>query len=542
MKTSRVLAPALAALCLTMVALVSAGEPSAAGRESARQAPPRPNIVLVMVDDMRADDLRFMPLTRRLIGDAGVRFANSFSPNPLCCPARASALTGLYTHNHRVFHVNAPWGFRVFNDRSTVATWLRRVNYATVYLGKYLNGYGWMRKPGAESGNSLHYVPPGWTEWRASIDSGLPAGHPANGGTYQFFDTTLSRNGQGFQPLEGRYQSRAYGRITEEIVERRAAAPRPFFLQVSFTAPHTGGPTEPDDPGWVNRSDGQREWYGTTARPADVRGMFDSRITAAPGASWLDPDFSDKPDYLQIRPLMNAGERVASLEETRQRAEALWVVDRQVGRTIDALRRSGELANTLVLFTSDNGFYLGEQRIRHGKTFPHEPSIRVPLLMRGPGIPAGQVRHDPVTSMDLAPTLAAAAGVRPGSQVDGQSMLRVARTGDQGWRRGILTESKPEEGGVRDTDEAGGPLGPGEQPDIRYALGVRTPHHLYVNLANGQEELYDMRTDPQQYDNLVGEPEHRPTLQLLRGVLAQLRDCDGAECRVPLPPDLAEVP
>ena len=376
-----------------------------------------------MVDDMRADDLRFMPLTKRLIGGAGVTFTNSFSPDPLCCPARASALTGLYTHNHRVFDVNPPWGFRVFDDRSTVATWLQGGGYATVYLGKYLNGYGWMSRPGAESGNSLHYVPPGWSQWRASIDSGLPAEHPANGSTYNFFDTTLSRNGEGFQALEGEYQSRAYGRITEQIVARRAAAPRPFFLQVSYTAPHTGLPDEPDDPGWVRRSDGTRERFGTPARPEDVKGLFDDRLTAAPGATWRDPDFSDKPAYLQSRPPMNEAEHRASLEETRQRAEALWVVDRQVGRTIDVLRRSGELANTHVVFTSDNGFYLGEQRIRHGKVFPHEPSIRVPLLMRGPGIPSGQVRRDPVVSMDLAPTVAAAAGVSPSTSVDGQSML-----------------------------------------------------------------------------------------------------------------------
>ena len=542
MTPCRVLAPTVVALGLATVTLASAGEPPAAGIESTRQAPPRPNIVLVMVDDMRADDLRFMPLTEQLVGDAGVRFANSFSPNPLCCPARASALTGRYTHNHRVFDVNAPWGFRSFNDRSTVATWLQGGGYATAYLGKYLNGYGWMRRPGAASGNSLRYVPPGWGEWRASIDAGLPAQHPADGGTYRFLDTTLSRNGEGFQPLEGEYQSRAYGRITEQIVARRAAAPRPFFLQVSFTAPHNGSPDEPDDPGWVTRSDGKREWYGTTARPADVRGRFDAQVTAAPGATWLDPDFTDKPSYLWGRPLMNAAEKQASLEETRQRAEALWVVDRQVGRTIDALRRSGELENTLVVFTSDNGFYLGEQRIRHGKVFPHEPSIRVPLLMRGPGIPAGQVRHDPVVSMDLAPTLAAAAEVRPSTSVDGVSMLRVARTGDQGWRRGILTESRPLESTVRNTDEAGGPLEAGEHADVRYALGVRTPHHLYVDLATGEEELYDMRTDPHQYDNLVGEPAHGATLQQLRGVLAQLRACDGVQCRVPLPPELTDVP
>ncbi|QIK66650.1 sulfatase [Nocardioides sp. HDW12B] len=533
---------ALLALLLALLVGV-APSPAPAARAAAApapaSAPARPNIVLLMVDDMRADDLRFMPRTRRLIGGEGVTFSRSFSPNPLCCPARASALTGRYTHNHRVFHVYAPWGFRSFDDRSTVATWLQHAGYATIHLGKYLNGYGFMREPGATSGSSVHYVPPGWTQWRASLDGGLPPGHPARGSTYEFFDTTLSRNGEGFQPLEGQYQTRAYGRIAREIVTRRAAGARPFYLQVAFTAPHNGGPIEPDDPGDVKRSDGKLEHFGTTARPDDVKGRFDRTLTAAPGASWHDPDFSDKPAYLAVRPPLNDAERAAMLEETRQRAEALWVVDQQVERTIETLRATGELDRTLVVFTSDNGFYLGEQRFRHGKVFPHEPSIRVPLLMRGPGIPAGAIRRDPVMSMDLAPTFAAAAGVVPPATVDGQSVLSVARNGDVGWQRGVLTESRPEGSIVRDTDEAGRPLGGGGTADIRYAIGVRTAHFLYVDLATGEEELYDLRTDPEQYVNLAGRPEYAATQALLREVLSRLRACDGAECRQPLPPELA---
>src|SRR5690606_8079350 len=125
----------------------------------------RPNLVLIMFDDMRDDDLRFMPHTRRLVGGAGVRFVNSFSPNPLCCPARASSLTGQYSHNHRVYDVRAPYAFHSFDDRSTLATWLQKAGYATVYLGKYLNLYGEQPEPGASRGRSVRYVPPGWTDW-----------------------------------------------------------------------------------------------------------------------------------------------------------------------------------------------------------------------------------------------------------------------------------------------------------------------------------------------------------------------------------------
>jgi arylsulfatase A-like enzyme len=492
-----------------------------------------------MVDDMRDDDLKYMPWTRRLLVRKGVRFVNSFAPFPLCCPARASVLTGVYTHNHRVFDVVAPYAFPSFRDRSTIATWLRKAGYATIYVGKYLNGYGSLPRPGARTGRSLHYVPPGWTSWRASIDGGLPASDPRAGGTYQFFDTTLSRNGNGFDNYAGRYQTRVYGDITEQVIRRRAPADRPFFLYMSYTAPHHGGPVEPDDPKPVRRNDGVTVTFQTTARPDDVKGRFDSTVRDAPGIGWRDPDFSDKPRYLRKLPRINDAERRAMREVARQRAEALWVVDRQVRRTVDALAAAGELARTLILFTSDNGYFLGEQRMRQGKIYPHEPSLRVPLVLRGPGIPADQRRRDPVTSIDIAPTLAAAAGVTPTTRVDGVSMLGVARHGDRGWTRGILTETGPMFGVRRDTNERGEPLSSGGVRDVRYLIGVRTSRYLYVDVATGEQELYDLASDPRQYVNLAGRASHREILDLLRTSLSRLRACDGDTCGAPLPPQLA---
>jgi N-acetylglucosamine-6-sulfatase len=502
----------------------------------------RPNVVMIMVDDMRADDLRYMPWTRRLIGREGVNFRNSFAPYPLCCPARASVLTGQYTHNHRVFHVNKPWGFTSFNDTSTVATWLRRAGYATEYLGKYLNGYGRMPEPGADSGKSLHYVPPGWSMWRASIDGGMGS-RPKAGKTYEYYDTTLSRNGLGFTNYAGRYQTHVYGELSEQIIDTRAASDKPFFLYASYTAPHNGGPVEPDDPKFVRRDDGARTWFGTPARPDGVKGMFDSVIAAAPGASWADPDFSDKPDYLRSLPPLNDAERIAVRDKTRQRAEALHEVDLQVRRTIEALKRSGELEETMVLFTSDNGYFLGEQRLRQGKIFPHDASLRVPLLVRGPGIPKNEDRFDPFLSIDYAPTLAQLAGVRPATPVDGVSMLRVARHGDRGWKRAVLTETGPGSV-VRDADESGAPLDiddPG-QADIRWAIGIRSDRYLYIDLASGEEELYDMAVDPRQYDNLVDDDSYAAVLEKLRAELHRMRACDADACSAPMTSELRTAP
>jgi len=498
---------------------------------------PRPNIVFIMVDDMRDDDVRYMPWTRRLVGDRGVRFVNSFVPLPRCCPARASVLTGLYPHNHGVYDVRPPYGFSSFDDSSTLATWLQDAGYWTGYLGKYLHEYGAAPPYGAQAGNSLHYVPPGWENWRASIDGGLPWDHPKAGSTYSFLDTTLSRNGKGLDNYEGRFQTGLYGTLAEKILQRRARSSQPFFYYLSFTAPHAGLPVEPDDPTLHPRNAG-RDWFQTTARPRWTWGMFDDVIKAAPGADWADPDISDKPPFIKNDPPLNRTEKAALLELTRQRAEAMAAVDRQVRRIIGVLRETRVLERTLVVFTSDNGFFLGEQRRRQGKVLPYEPSIRVPLLMRGPGIPAGGTRHDPFMSIDFAPTLAAAAGIAPPAPVDGASMWSVARNGDKGWDRPVLTETGSMFNQVRDTDLAGGTLEKDELRDPRFMIGIRTGRYLYTDAASGMTELYDLRRDPQQYDNVARDPAYARTVTLLRTALERARACRGTECHGPLPEEL----
>lgn len=132
----------------------------------------RPNIVVIMLDDMRADDLDgpWMQQTRRLLGAQGVRFANTVVPLPLCCPARSSFLTGQYPHNHGVWAHSEPWGYPALDDRETLPVWLQRAGYNTAFLGKYLNDYrGQHPDTGAIDGT--FYVPPGWSDWKASLAS-----------------------------------------------------------------------------------------------------------------------------------------------------------------------------------------------------------------------------------------------------------------------------------------------------------------------------------------------------------------------------------
>jgi arylsulfatase A-like enzyme len=201
------------------------------------------------------------------------------------------------------------------------------------------------------------------------------------------------------------------------------------------------------------------------------------------------------------------------------------------------LEATGELDNTYVLFTSDNGFFLGEHRRRHGKTLPYEPSLRVPLLLRGPGIPAGERRTDPFAMIDFAPTFLAMAGAQPEPSVDGQSMLGVAEHGDRGWRRGILTETGPREIGpdVAISGLLDRPRGPSP---LRFSQGVRTARYLYVEHASRERELYDLRRDPGELVNLVDRPAQASVVRALARQLDLLRACRAAGCRVPLPASL----
>lgn len=515
----------------------------AAGAGGASLAAGQPNLLVITVDDMREDELAWMPRTRALLGDAGVVFANSFSPYPLCCPARSSFLTGQYTHNHEVWSHQEPWGFQALRDRETLPVWLQRAGYETAFLGKYLNGYGSQPAPDGSAPRSTTYVPPGWDDWRGAIDGGPGPDFPdKDGGTYRFFSTTLNDDGE-FYLEPGRYQSDVFGDLSAQVVTDAAGDDVPFFLWANYVAPHHGLPAEPDDPRPIKRADGEVTRFQTTARPAEVRGMFDDVLTRAPGATGED-DVSDKPSFIRDLPPLNDAEQAGLLETARQRAEALEVVDRQVEKTIAALEATGELDRTIVAFTSDNGYFLGEHRIRQGKILPYEPALAVPLLVRGPGIPAGEVRKDPFTSIDFAPTLLAAAGVpgasgstgAAGVRLDGVDLLDVARSGDRGWDRAVLTETGPR-AIIQGLDESGPaltPRDPGPSPQ-RFSQGVRTRDFLYVEHATGEVELYDMRLDPGQLTNVAARPAYARDRALLARTLDRLRSCSGSACAAPLP-------
>lgn len=529
------------ALMTLLVALV-AGHASAAPASSptpitsaTREAPRPPNIVVVMADDMRVDDLRFAPRVRRLVGRHGITFENSFAPYPLCCPARASFLTGVHAHRHHVWSHEKPWGYQSFDDSRTLATSLRRAGYRTGFVGKYLNGYG--PQDSKVSGRpSYRYVPRGWSDWRAAFEDPHVPG--IRGGTYYYFNTPYNVNGRVDNSHGGRYQTGVIGDFAVSMARRFGDRPDPFFMYVNFVAPHHGGPVEPDDPEWLRSRDGRRRLMQTPARPDWVKGRFDDVVRRGAGlprgGGPAERDVADKPGRLGRLPEFTRRERDALREATRQRAESIWVMDQQVARLVRQLKRSGEWRRTVLVFTSDNGYLLGEHRIYGGKIWGHEPSLRVPMLVTGPGMrgrgEAGRRRYDPITTVDLAATVVDLAGAEPPHAPDGVSRVPTLLEGDRGWTTPVLHEAL----------HTGGRKG-GDFDDVRTAIGIRTARYAMLRYRNGAE-LYDLADDAVENRNRWRSEAYRDVRDDLMEVWRAMKDCRREECQVALPESLSAGP
>ncbi len=495
----------------------------------------RPNLVVIETDDMRTDDLRWMPNVRHLVADEGLTFRNSFAPNPLCAPSRASLLTGQYSQNNGVFTVKPDNSFGAFDDSRTLATSLNAAGYNTAFLGKYLNGYG--EQDSKVTGQpSFRYVPAGWTDWYGSVNRPANSGYPS-GGTYNYYHALFNVNGRIDDTHKGQYQSRVEGRMATRLVKRYHRSAKPFFLYFAPIAPHFGLPVEKDDPTDVVWPDtGKREKMMTPARPKGVRGIFDQQIPRASGMPQdggpAQRDVSRNPRPMRSLPELSAQERVAVRSLTRQRAETLFAFDKQVKRLVTTLKATGEYANTVLVFTSDNGYFLGEHRLRQGKIRAHEPSLRVPFLISGPGVPHG-TRYDPVTTVDVTATLLDLAGATPPHPADGVSVVPSFRR-DRGWTAPVLTEGTLADRVFARAAKRGNPL----FRDARTTIGVRTPGWVYIRYNSGDGELYDLDRDPNELRNHYGQAAYAEVQATLDRVWLGLKDCAGASCRAPLPPSL----
>lgn len=486
-RTTRLLAAALA-LCAFI--------PNAAAAD-------RPNVVMLMTDDQTVADLDAMPRTRAVLARRGVTFDRSYVSYPVCCPSRATYLSGQYAHNHGVLGLYPPTGgYGRFDHSNALPVWLEGAGYATAHIGKYMNGYRMALGAGQ---------PPGWTEWYGAVD----------GSTYLMWGYTLDENGvlrTYGTPLEEDprlYQTDVYRDRAVDFIARRAPSRRPFFLSVAFLAPH-------------HESAAVRAITGRFVRPAPrhAGALAGTPLPAPPG--FAEHDRSDKPRYLRRRPQLTAAgvDRIA--EQFHDRRESLLAVDEAVEAIVAALRRAGELDDTYVILTSDNGYMQGEHGVPNGKLLPYDPSTRVPLIVRGPGIRPGVVSHELVGNVDLAPTIAQLAGARAGRVLDGRSLLPFARHPRRCSRRALLHETGGRYFVRRRDQDAGG------MPTVRRVLsyrGVRTRRWLYVEYRNGERELYDLARDPYELHSIHADPRARRTLRVLHSTLRRLAHCRGRSCR-----------
>ncbi len=437
-----------------------------------------PNIVVFMTDDQNVAALRVMTSVRTLLAQQGVTYANNFVSYPLCCPSRATYLTGQYPHNHGVMGNSLPdGGYYKLRGGETLPVWLSRAGYQTAHIGKYLNGYG--------TQDPLE-VPPGWGEWYGATDPS----------TYRMWGYTLNENGvlrtYGQDNVEdpALYQTDVYRAKAVNYINRKAPGAAPFFLSVATLAPHV-------EVGWA-AGNGDRN-----PRPAPRhRGAFGTEPLPKP-PSYNELDVSDKPAHIRNLPLINAATEARILKTYRSQLESLLAVDEAVAAIVAALQANGELANTLFVFTADNGWMQGEHRIPNGKVHAYEESVRTPLILRGPGLPANTTRTVSSSNVDLAPTVLDAAGAVPGITVDGRSLLPVIAS------RNLLVETGPRTDGSR------------------WYTAVRTPRFLYAEYSSGEKELYDHNNDPYQLRSRHADPAYAAAMGMLATELARLRTCAG---------------
>ncbi len=494
--------------CLSVFLLLVAGcsGSETSQQEEAESPAEPPNLIFVLTDDLDFASAQKMPEIGSLLVDEGLSFERAFVSHPVCCPSRATILTGLYDHNHNVISNNYPsGGFQKFVDEgheeNSIAVRLQEEGYKTGFFGKYLNEY---------PGDDPTHVPPGWDEWYGKLNG------------QQLYDYGINENGEVVSyggETEDFFTDVLSGQATD-FVGRAAPEDQPFFAYVAPTAPH--GP----------------------ATPAERhKGAFAEEEPPRP-PSFDEEDVSDKPS-----PINGAGriseDEVANIDQYyRQRLESMLAVDEMVASLARELEAAGELDNTYIFFTSDNGWFGGEHRVRSGKNRAYEESARVPLFVRGPGVAAGAKTEKLTLNTDFAPTFADLAG--SSFPADGRSLKPLL--GDEepsSWRSSVLLEKLPQEDtseeekgkgkgkgkakGKQDkTGSAGVPkAGPGGQPAFE---AVRTETHKYVEYENGDRELYDLEADPYELES-IHESADPSLIESLKAKLAALKSCSEEGCQ-----------
>jgi arylsulfatase A-like enzyme len=473
----------LAALTLLAVVLVAVSVAPDARTAQHRQSE-RPNIVFILTDDLSWDLVQYMPNVQQMQRE-GMTFSNYFVTDSLCCPSRASIFSGRYPHNHGVLTNTPPTGgfsaFRRGAEAETFATVLQGQGYRTALMGKYLNGY-----------QADYRAAPGWSNWQVPD------------GGYRGFNYTLSANGRvaHFGRASRSYLTDVLRRRGKSFVSRVGQSGHPFLLELATFAPHRPATPAPRD----------RHDFPFLEGPRDA--AFD----AVP---------ENPPAWLRGRPALSQAQIDAMNREYRKRAQSVQAVDEMVGQVRRTLRERGLDRNTYVIFSSDNGYHMGQRRLLAGKMTAYDSDIRVPLIVVGPGVPPGSTQPALAENVDLAPTFMRLAGKRPPPWVDGHGLISLLRGRvPPVWRDSVLIEHHHPDTPNGDPDAQ--TLSSGNPPSYE---ALRTQTELYVEYVDGEREWYDLTTDPEQlhnrYDELTQDGK-----DALHNRLVALEACSGASCRV----------
>jgi arylsulfatase A-like enzyme len=496
------------------------------------------NVVFILTDDMSSSELAGMPNVESLIAGEGTTFTEAYVSFPLCCPSRATMLSGQYMHNHGVrgnFPPNGSWFKFRSHESDDLPVWLQRDGYYNVHIGKYMNGYSVVD-------DSLP-VPEGWNEWYGKVSEDA-----------LYFDYNLIEKTSltgvpritfyGDQPDD--YQTDVFGNRAVDFLRDSAVSRQPFWLNLWFNSPH--GPFDP--------------------APRDLFRLAGTPLPRLPGFN--EKDMRDKPNWLrkQVRKPLRKKQITLIDKERRRQQEQLISVDQKVGELIAQLKSEGILDDTYVIFASDNGFFRGEHRLASGKYLPYDPAARVPLIIRGPGIPHGGVSDELVWNGDITQTIDQIASGSENPAADGRSLLPYAENPALRSTRPVLLEGDTGPGGtgaeeahssaararaarvhvagrrgVRNLEQERDAIKSAHNTNAAPAYrSIRTDRYEYTVYANGQTELYDMRRDPAQLHSLVKDPRYRLVRKWLFNHLTPLTTCAGPSCRVDIGPDPRPLP
>ncbi|KAL2840517.1 alkaline-phosphatase-like protein [Aspergillus pseudoustus] len=493
-------------------------------------SPKQPNFIFVITDDqdLKLDSVDYMPLTQKHLKQQGTFFRNHFVTTALCCPSRVSLWTGRQAHNTNVTDVSPPYGgYPKFVDRgfneNFLPVWLQNAGYDTYYTGKLFNAH-----------TVDNYHSPYVNGFNGSDFLLDPY-------TYSYLNSTYQRNQDAPVSYEGRHTVEVITEKALGFLDDALAGDRPFFITVAPVAPHSNV-----NPGAI---DAEVPTVMTEPIPLDRhKDLFPD--VKVPRTEHFNPDEPSGVNW--VRGLLKQDEATVAYHDLfyRRRLQALQGVDELVDSLVTKLEASGQADNTYIIYTSDNGYHIGQHRLPPGKTCGFEEDIRVPLIIRGPGVPAGEEEEAVTTHIDLVPSIFDLAGIPLREDLDGTPIPLPSAAGTVHTRHEHVTV---EYWGMAYLEgERGALANPNHTPFIlnntyKSVRIIGENYNLYYSVwCNNAHELYDLTTDPYQLNNLYSSPDAvqdtnaellgyslSEVITRLDSILLVLKSCKGSTCIKP---------